>query len=231
MNRITAAARLFLLRGLVGLGIPWAVVLSSFAINLAIWATLPAGIRAEGSTGGIVSLYIAVMVVFLQAVTQLFPLAMGLSLSRRTFYLGTLLAAAVLSLGYGIALTLLSLVENATNGWGLGLSFWAPGRLDTGNPALQIMVFAFPMLLATTAGVGLGVVSKRWGQWGMWSLTIAALLVAGLAIFLITWSASWGAVGTFFAESPLAVLTVLLPAAITCVLAALAFRGLRRAVP
>ena len=64
----------------------------SFAINLAIWHLTPAGAQDGGFTGGVLALYITAMIVYVQAVTQLLPFAMGLSLSRRTFYLGTALA-------------------------------------------------------------------------------------------------------------------------------------------
>jgi hypothetical protein len=60
------------------LGVPWFIVLSSFALNGAIWAV--AGLGSEpgpGFTGGILSLYIAVLVVFAQSVSQLLPFAMG----------------------------------------------------------------------------------------------------------------------------------------------------------
>ena len=177
------------------------------------------------------SLYITVGIVFLQSVTQLFPLAMGLSLTRRTFYLGTLLTAGLQSLVFGVVLTVFTLVENATGGWGVGLSFWAPGRLDVDNPALQVVVFAVPMLLASVVGTGLGVVVKRWGQTGMWVLGITSLLLSGLAGVLVTYSGSWGAVGAFFLDAPLAVLVLVVPGLAAVALAGLGFAGLRRAVP
>lgn len=225
------AARLHSVHALVALGIPWVVVGSSFAINLAIWAALPPEAREGGGTGGAISLYITVAIVFLQAVTQLFPMALGLSLSRQTFYLGTLLAAALQSVGYGIALTVLTLVENATGGWGLGLSFWAPGAVDVGNPALQVLVFAVPMFFAASLGIGVGVVIKRWGQLGMWTLSIVLLLASGTAAALITWRRGWTAVGTFFVDTPILVLLLLVPAVIAVAVAGTSFLGLRRAVP
>ncbi|KQS71909.1 hypothetical protein [Modestobacter sp. Leaf380] len=231
MSRVVAAARLHAIHAPVALGVPWLVVGSSFAINLAIWAAMSPEARAAGGTGGLVSLYITVGIVFLQSVTQLFPLAMGLSLTRRTFYLGTLLTAGLQSLVFGVVLTVFTLVENATGGWGVGLSFWAPGRLDVDNPALQVVVFAVPMILASVVGTGLGVVVKRWGQTGMWVLGITSLLLSGLAGVLVTYSGSWRAVGAFFLDAPLAVLVLVVPGLAAVALAGLGFAGLRRAVP
>lgn len=231
MNRVLVAARLHTVHALVALGIPWVVVASSFAINLAVWAALPADARDHGGTGGIISLYVTVGIVYVQAVTQLFPMALGLSLSRRTFYLGTLLAAAGQSLAYGVVLALLTVVEDATGGWGLGLSFWAPGAVDVGNPGVQVLVFAVPLFLAASLGVALGVVLKRWGQIGMWTLGVVLLVASGAAVALLTWHGGWPAVGSFFRDTPILTLLLLGPAVVAAVVAGAGFLGLRRAVP
>jgi hypothetical protein len=232
MNRVLGAARMHLAHPLVILGVPWLVVGISFAVNLAIWGL--AGIDAmdgDATTGGLVSLYITVMVVFVQAVTQMFPFALGLSLSRRAFYLGTALVAGLQALGYGVALTALTAVENATGGWGVGLDFWAPGAVDVGNPALQLVVFAVPMLAFSFLGIGVGVVYKRWGATGVWTLSVGSFAAAGLLAVLITWQQAWGDVGGWLMDRSVSTLTIGLPAAIAALLAAASYAGLRRSVP
>jgi len=233
MNRVVAAARMQLVHPLLIVGIPWAIVGSSFAINLAIWQVGDVAAQApgDGSTGGLAALYITILVGFVQAVTQYFPFATGLSLSRREFYLGTALAAAMEAVVYGIALTGLTAIENATNGWGVRLHFWAPGALDVGNPFLQFLVFAVPMLGCAFLGMGIGVVFKRWGATGLYALTLGALLIGGLAAVWVTWQEVWGDVGSWLADLPVTSLTVVLPALVAAVLAGLTFLGLRRTVP
>ena len=116
MNRVLAAARLHLVHPLVVLGVPWMVGAVSFAINWAVWRIVD--IRSlegdDGFTGGVSALYITVLIVFVQAVTQLMPFAMGISLSRRSYFLGTCLAGVGMALGFGVALALLDAVESAT---------------------------------------------------------------------------------------------------------------------
>ena len=146
MNRVLTAARLNLVHPLVTLGMPWLIVSLSFAINLAIWHLTPAGAQDGGFTGGVLALYITALIVYVQAVTQLLPFAIGLSLSRRTFYLGTALLAVVQAAAYGVAISALTSIEGATNGWGADMSFWAPGPLDVDDPALQVLVSGAPML-------------------------------------------------------------------------------------
>jgi len=233
MNRVVAAARMQLVHPLLSVGVPWAIVGSSFAINLAIWEVgdVAAHSPGDGSTGGLAALYITVVVGFVQAVTQFFPFATGLSLSRREFYLGTALLAAVEAVAYGIALTVLTAIENTTNGWGVRLHFWTPGVLDLGNPLLQFLVFAVPMLACAFLGMGIGVVFKRWGAAGLYALTLGTLLIGGLAAIWITWRTAWGDLGSWLADSSVTSLTVLFPAVLAVALAALAYLGLRRTVP
>lgn len=232
MNRVLAAARLHLVNPVVALGVPWLIVASSFVINLAIWGLTDAGEQPGGGiTGGLAALYITVLVVFTQSVTLLLPFAMGVSLSRRTFYLGTALMATGLSVVYGVVLTLLRTIEQATGGWGVGLPFWAPGRLDVGNPALQVAVYAAPMLLAAAIGTGLGVVYKRWGATGVWALVLASVLTVGALIVLTTWLEAWGSVGRFLVDSPIVLLAVGIPLVAAAVLGLMGFAGVRRVVP
>jgi hypothetical protein len=233
MNRILGAARMHLAHPLLSVGVPWAIVASSFVINYAIWQVgdVAEQTPGDGSTGGLASLYITVVVIFIQAVTQLFPFALGLSLSRRDFYLGTALTAVVQSAGYGLALTGLTAIEKATDGWGVRLRFWAPGPLEVGNPALQFVVFTVPMLACAFLGMGIGVVAKRWGAPGLYALTLTTLLAVGLAAFLLTWRRAWGDLGSWLADQSVTNLAIALPAVLAVALAALAFLGLRRAVP
>jgi len=233
MNRVLAAARLHLIHPLVGLGVPWLVVGISFAINWLIWdfADMQNQVDDGGFTGGVLSLYITVAIVFVQAVTQMLPFAMAMSLSRRTFYLGTALTGVVQAVLYGVALALLVAIEGASNGWGVGLHFWAPAGLDVDNFALQVLVSGAPMLAFIACGAGIGVVHKRWGTAGTWGLIISSLVVFGGFAVVVTALGAWLQVGQWFADRSVVTLTVGLPAALTVVLAGLTWTSLRRTVP
>ncbi|MGY1717037.1 hypothetical protein ACI78R_21445 [Geodermatophilus sp. SYSU D01106] len=232
MNRVLASARLHAMNPLLTVGIPWGVVSLSFVINLAVWSLTDAGTQPGGGiTGGVASLYITVLVVFIQSVTQVMPFAMGMSLSRRTFYLGTALAALVAALVYGVAVALLVAIEDATGGWGIRLNFWAPGQMDVDNVALQVLVSGAPMLAAAFLGVAIGVVMKRWGQYGIWGLVIGAMVVFGGLAVLVSWRGWWGDVGTWLVDQSTLTTAVAIPVALAAVAAALSFAGLRRVVP
>ncbi len=231
MSRVLQAARLHLIHPAVMLGIPWLVVAISFGLNVATWHLTPAGEDDGGFTGGVAALYCTVLVVFIQAVTQLLPFAMGLSISRRTFYLGTAAVAVAQSLAYGIAISVLLSIEKATDGWGVDLSYWAPGIFDVGNPVLQVLASGAPMLAAIFVGVGIGVVYQRWGQAGTWGLIIGFTALFGGLALLLTWQQAWRDVGGWFADQSAVTLTISLPLVVALIAALVAFPGIRRVVP
>lgn len=231
MTRVLQAARLHLINPLVSLGIPWLVVAISFAINLAVWHLTPAGEDDGGFSGGVLALYITVLVVYVQSVTHILPFAMGLSVSRRTFYLGTAVFAVAQALYYGVAIAILRAIENATSGWGAGLSYWAPGPFGADNFLLQVLASGAPMLAFIAIGVGMGVVHQRYGQAGTWGLIIGTMVVFGGLAILLTWLEAWGSVGSWFDDQSIATLTIALPAVIALVVALASFPGIRRVVP
>ena len=231
MNRTLTAARLNLVHPLVTLGMPWLIASISFAINLAIWHLTPAGAEGGGFTGGVLALYVTAMIVYLQAVTQLLPFAMGLSLSRRTFIVGTALAAVVHAVAYGIAISALASIEGASDGWGADMSFWAPGPLDVDNFGLQVIVSGAPMLAFLAVGIGIGVISKRWGPSGVWVLSIGSMVALGGLAVLLGWLGAWPAIGRWLVDQSVVSLAAGLPALLSVIVAGLAFVGIRRVVP
>jgi hypothetical protein len=233
MNRVLAAARLQLVHPMAILGVPWMVGALSFAINWAVWRIVD--IRSlegeDGFTGGVLALYITVLIVFVQAVTQLMPFAMGISLSRRSYFLGTCLVGVGMALGFGTLLAVLDAVEAATGGWGVGLQFWTPPPVDVDGFLPQVAVSGAPMLALIAAGVGMGVVTKRWGPSGVWGLIIGGLVVLGGAAVLVTWMRAWTDVGRWLIDQSVMTLAVSLPLALATALGLLAFAGIRRVVP
>lgn len=232
MNRVLSAARLHMINPLVIVGVPWLVVTVSFAINLAVWSTIGLAEEAPDSfTGGVLALYFTVLVVYVQAVTQLLPFAMGVSLSRRTFYLGTAVVAVAQALLYGLALAVLTRIETATGGWGAGLEFWAPGALRVDNFAVQALASGAPMLAFMFVGIAIGVTQKRWGPTGVWGVLIGLVAFLGALVILISWLEGWGPIGRWFADQSPMTLTIGLPIVLAAVLAVVAYGGLRRIVP
>jgi hypothetical protein len=177
MKRVLPVARILLTNWHYAFLWPVAIMMTSFVINLALFAAI--GDRVEGMnvTYGIISIYIVQLIVCSQGVTQMFSFAVGLNATRRAFYLGMAMVVAAQSFAYGILLYLAKLIEHVSHGWGVRLAFFDPVGVTHSNNAVQILVYAVPMLLFSYMGVFTGVVAKRWGAtessrsapWPRWS--------------------------------------------------------------
>jgi len=79
--------------------------------------------------------------------------------------------------------------------------------------------------------MAIGVVQKRWGTTGLWTLTLTTLVVVGALVTLVTWAGAWGAVGSWLGDRSILTLTAGLPVLLAVALAGLTWTGLRRVVP
>lgn len=113
----------------------------------------------------------------------------------------------------------------------MGLRFWAPVGMRADSFFLQILVSAVPMLAFTFAGIGIGVVFKRWGPNGLWAHSILGVLLFGGLAVLITGLQAWDEVGSWLVDQSLVTLAIGLPLALAVVAAALSYVGIRRVVP
>jgi hypothetical protein len=232
VTRVLSAARLHLVHPLVVFGVPWMVGTISFAINWAVWALADVAEHDPSNfTGGVLALYITVCVVFVQALTQMLPFAMGVSLSRRAYWLGTALVGVLSALGYGVALAVLNAIGQATGGWGVNLNFWVPTPLIAGNFGLQVLYSGGPMLALVFVGIAIGVVQKRWGTDALWALLLLTVVVLGGLAVLVTGLSAWGDVWGWLTDRSALTLAFAIPTAVALVIAAASYRGIRRVVP
>jgi hypothetical protein len=239
LSRIWNVVRLHFVNTSTTIIVPWIVMGSIFALNLMIWAIIYSAAApedraeiAEGTqwSGSIFYIFVYMLVVAVQAIATTFPFALGFSVTRRDYYLGTALAFIMLSGGYAIALTVLAFLEDVTNGWGLN------GRMFTtvyfGGDVWYDRLFVFFVGLAFFFFVGsiFAAVWVRWKQYGLLGLAIGLALLAVGAVAIITFSESWPAVLEWLiANGPVGVVAwLLVPTAISAVAG---FFLLRRATP
>lgn len=178
----------------------WGVLALAFAVNLVIFAVIPVTQPTGNYTGAVVSIYLFMLVIGVQAATRFLPFALTLGVSRRTYYIGTLALVLGLCALYSVALTVLWWLEGLTNGWGLQLHFFrVPWILD--GPWYQVLLTNFVVLSLTFVfGLWSGLVYRRFGLVGtvvfFAGLTLALVGVA----LLITWAQAWPQVGTFLVD-------------------------------
>ncbi len=227
MNRIVNVLRLHLKGWSYWFLVPWMIVLSSFVINLII-ATFIGG-KTAIYTGGLSSIYIYMLVLGGIVVRDTFSFALGFSVRRRDYYLGTLVMVVGISAVSAVLIWLLSIVENSlVPGWGLSLHFFHLPYLNDGPLAEQLWIYFVVMLCMFLLGFMPGAVFQRYRSYGLYGLAAVVLLPATVLGFAATRFNWWGTIFGWFARQSAFDLAswTLLPIAI-CVLGSYVF--LRRA--
>lgn len=231
MNRFSSVLRMNLVGWPAAVAWPWGIVLAAWSVNLVIWWAMSESSRANAQTFGLISIHVVTMIAFITAMTQLFPFALGISATRKTFYAAIATYAAAQSLVFGLALYLLSLVERTTGGWGVDLNFfWFPA-LDAGNPVAQVLVYAVPLLLFAAIGAVCGAVFKRWGSNGTMSLILGSIIAAGGLVAWLTWQQRWIAFAGWFGDQSASSLFIGWPLLPVGLLLVAGYAVLRRTVP
>ncbi len=237
-SRVWNAVRLHAANPWPTLITPWLIFAAIFGLTFAIWHLVT---RAAGGTqnldtnafdfnGGVTWVFFFLMVMAIQTMSLTFRFALGIGMTRRDYYLGTVTYLAILASTYAAGITLLAQVERLTNGWGLDGRFFAPWILAD-LPAWQLWyVNALAGLLLAMLGVAAGAVWVRWKATGLYVFLggLAAVIVGTL--WLMTVTESWGSLGDYLgSHTPVVAATWTLPA--TALLAVAGYPVLRRATP
>ena len=237
-GRIFNVVRLHLANPWTTIILPWIILGIIFAANLAIWAIIYYSVdpvdRADVSeglqySGAATYIFVYMMIVAITAMSVTFPFALGYGVTRRDFYLGSAVTFIGLSAMYTAGLTILSVIEEATGGWGFG------GRMFTavyfGENTLQRMVIFFvAFLFFFFFGAAIATVWVRWKATGVTAffVVVTALLIAAAAV--LTFTSNWQVVGNFFVGAGL-VGSFAWSLVITVIAAVTGFFILRRATP
>ena len=176
MTALVNIARYHLADRLTYLVLPWGVMVFSFLVNLVIAAVVPPS--PDGYfTGGLMTIYIFLLICGTLSMTRSLPFGLMLGVSRRSYYLGTALLVVLLGAVYAAGLTVLQAIERATSGWGLGVHFFrVPWIMD--GPWYQTWLTSF-VLLVLFFGYGMwyGLVYRRWNLPGLLAFIAAQILV------------------------------------------------------
>jgi hypothetical protein len=188
---------------------PWIVLAAIFALSYVIWLLVFFAVAhgdrskvAEGMqySGASTWIFVYMFVVAVQAINLTFPLALGYGSTRRNFYLGTAVTFVGLSLMWSLGLTILSAIETATGGWGIGGRMFSAiyfGGSDT-NVLQRFVTFFCLTLFFYFLGAAGATVWVRWKATGLtvFFLLLGVIIVGAIALFTLT--ATWPSVGRFF---------------------------------
>jgi len=242
-GRVISVMKLHLVNRFSVFVIPWMILGFIFAVNLIIWWIIVTATRGDPEStqnaqdglqysGATFYIFIYMMVLGIQAVTLTFPFGLGLSVTRREFWLGTALGFVVLSALYSAGMTVLAVIEELTNGWGLGGRMFTAFYFGPPDEAwwFRFLVYFVIFLFFFFVGSGIATIYLRWRVNGMLVFFAAlALVIVGL-LALVVFTDSWPAVGAWFVENG-AVGVIFWSLVPTALAAITGFVLLRRATP
>lgn len=192
MNRYLNVMRMQLINRLTYVWIPMLVMGGSFLISLAIFAILAfSGIDRVVIGGGLQAPLWYFLVVGVQSLTLAFPFSQAMSVTRREFFIGTLLTAAASAAIQALVVVVGGLLEQATDGFGTGGYFFAlPWVWEAGPVGAGIVYFSAAMLMFAI-GFASATVFKRFGSLGLTTVLLGFGVLVVLIVWAITASQSW----------------------------------------
>jgi hypothetical protein len=230
LRRMMAVARVLLAD--TGPAVLWPLIImgAAFVINVLVFAAIGDDLD-EPTTGALVSIYVVQFVVCWQGLYQFFSFAVGLNASRRSVYAATVLVTVGQSVFFGLLLYGFAIIERATGGWGINLSFFDPLPITSSASPVTVLVYAVPMVAASCLGLFCGAVSRRWGGTGVFVFVVIEVLLVGGAIALITLLEWWPAIFAWYADQSGLSLTIGWPLILVAGAAVGGYAVLRRATP
>ena len=226
MNTLVKVARYHLVDRLQFLILPVGVTLFAFGVNLAIFSVIPET-PEENYSGGLFTLFVFMLVCGALSMTKSLPFGLALGVSRRSYYLGTVLLVAGLSALYAVGIVVLQMTEKATGGWGLGLNYFRVPWILDGSWYLNLLTAFVFLTLMFVYGMWYGLIYRRASVLGVVLFAAAQALVLLGGVLLLSWTDSWSKLGTFFSTLTVGGVTGIL-AILVGVAAAGGFATMRR---
>jgi hypothetical protein len=233
VNQVLGVVRLQLLNVRLGIGVPLVVFAAVAVLNVALFAAIgPVTHPEDIYPSAMLTLYLAIGAGYIQTTSQTFRFALGLGVTRRAFAAAVVVLALVDAAAYGALLGLVRLVELATDGWGLQLSFFGLDQLgpDAG-PLLHWLVYAAPFVVLAATGALVGAVHSRWGTPGIFGLVVVVLAALAGGALLIAAVDGWPAVTGWLAAQPPLAMSTGYPLVLALLLGAGGWLAIRRATP
>lgn len=239
-TRIWNVVRLHLVDKRTYVGYPWMIVVAAWVIS-AIISNIIGYATGQGLGGAeatenqrfswaVLAPQWYLIVVAVQAISFSFPFALGYSVTRRDFYLGTSLLFVLISAFNAVAFTALTQIEKVTNGWGMGTYMF--NALWFGLDAWYVDLLAFfgVQMLVFFVGASVATIYMRWRMPGMLVFWVSLALALVGSVALITYTDNWPTVTNWLnAQGTAGVfLWLLIPTALAGVGG---FLVLRRATP
>jgi hypothetical protein len=190
MSRTLNVIRLQLINKQTFIWVPLIVLAGAVLVSIAIYAMIPLDTPKYGG-GGQAPLWIF-FGTGITAMTLTFPFSQALSITRREFFIGTLLSAVMTSTFMSVIFLIGGGIELLTNGYGVnGYVFHLPWIWEAGPLGALVVFFTLPLFLFVLGFTG-ATIYKSWGPVALTVVSLALVLVLLVVLFVITRLELWG---------------------------------------
>lgn len=230
-SRTIGVVRMQLVNRQTYLWVPMIVLAGAFAITLATYGIIAgAGVTGPMYGGGAQAPLWYFGVVGAQAMALTFPFSQAMSVTRREFFTGTILTAALTAAILSVLFVIGGFVEDTTGGWGMnGYFFRIPWVWDAGAGGAFVFFFALAMTFFVSGFWG-ATIYKRWGAAALTSVLVGLALVLVGALWLVGRMNAWAELGAWFAAQGIVGMSLWMLVVIAA-LGAMSYATLRRATP
>ena len=228
MSRTLNVIRLQLINRQTFIWVPLIVLASAVLISVLIYAMIPIDEPKYG--GGAQAPLWVFFVIGLSAMTMTFPFSQAMSITRREFFVGTMITAVLGSVFMAIVFLIGGGIELLTNGYGVnGYVFHLPWIWEAGPLGAFVVYFTVALFFFVVGFTG-ATIYKSWGPVVISLVGVGLALILLGVIFLITRLELWLQVWAGFGELGAVGLALWGLVAIV-VLAVISFLAFRRAKP
>lgn len=169
--------------------LPWGILALSFVINVLVSVLL--GGKVAIYTGGVASIYIYMLAVGALIIKETFPFAIGFSVRRTDYFLGTMAIVVATCAAYAFLLSLLSLIEGSMiSNWGIGLHFFHLPYWSDASFIGQFWTYFTVMLFLFVLGFAPASLYRRFGLVGLLA-SFAVIGVIGTVFTVLATYQQW----------------------------------------
>ena len=179
-----------------GFYIPAIILFSSFTVNLII--SILVASKEAFYTGGIFSIVGYILAAGIIVVVRTFPFAVGLSIRRADYFIGSVVMGFIVSIIFTTVIFLMGQLEVLTNGWGNNLHFFHLPYLNDGTLSEQFLVYLIILIHLFFSGFLISSFAKRFGGKGMFLLALVLFLLGSIAVYLIHNYGLWSVIFQWF---------------------------------
>jgi len=203
LHHVLAVTRLLFVNKVQIIYTPLIALGGIFLLNLAIWwiiiiASGNTGVNHLGYSGAASYIYVYAIIIAVQVILRTFPFSLGFGVTRRNFYLGAVVAFLLLSVGFAAVLTIMSSIEIATHGWGVGGRMFAPLYFTNAFWLARFAMYFLVFLFCLFVGSVIATIYLRWRALGITVFFALLAIVIVAAIAEVTIGHQWPSIGSWF---------------------------------